>query len=150
MGIKAAHWNSRAIRDKITASLAVDNSIDVLCVQESLINSRVRINCKGYNIIRKDISDPGDRGICIFIRNDLPFDNVCLDKVAHPFIELQGIAVKFKNMEVLIINLYRHPQRKIPYSVWEKIFQLESDYSCVLVVGDFIAHHDFWFNSHND
>lgn len=150
MGITVAHWNCQGLKDKIMLGVVDFDSFDVLCVQESFLRNHTDLVCKDFALIRKDISSPGNSGICMLIRNNLEFARVNLDDRSHSSLEIQGITLFTRDKRILIVNIYRHPHRLTPSKAWERIFELQGSFPEMIVVGDFNAHHSLWHNSFND
>lgn len=64
--------------------------------------------------------------------------------------ETLGISVHINNTPCLIINIYRHPSCSTPHTVFDKLLCYQNKFSHILLIGDFNAHHTYWFNSYDD
>jgi len=105
----------------------------------------------GFNVFRKDIVSSCQRGICILIKNNLIYSNINLTSFNHPSWEIQGITLSVANDSIAIVNVYRHPNLITPFNVYHQLFSsLLRNYSKLIVVGDFNAHHTWWGCQHND
>jgi len=125
--------------------LHLAKSFQVLCIQESLLLPLTNFNVPGFFCIRSDISSPGARGLCLLIRQDYRFSLVDLNHLSHPSVELQAIFLHCSlDSPVLIVNLYRHPNSKTPFTFFSNLFSAASAHKYSLILGDFNAHHQVW------
>jgi len=144
-------WNCCGIRSKLPQMQAIANDLDIMCIQESLLRPDNKFWLKGFNVLRKDIVSPYQRGICILIKNNFIYSKINLNNFNHPSWEIQGIAVSVANDLIAIVNVYRHPNLTTPYNVYHQLFFfLLANYRNFIVVGDFNAHHSWWGCQHND
>ncbi|XP_011685485.1 PREDICTED: uncharacterized protein LOC105448537 [Wasmannia auropunctata] len=109
---------------------------------ESLLNPSSKFCLKNFRIIRKDRSAIGECGICTLVGCDICFEHVDVSSTLHDSIEVQGI--KVKNASLVIINVYRHPNKRTPTTVLTALFELANTYNNILFVDDFNAHHSSW------
>lgn len=148
--LKVLQWNCQGLRGKLASLQFIAQDYDLLCIQESLLQESNKLSLKGFRIIRRDISGPSLRGICTCIRADIPFSIFGLDDIVHPSIEALGIVIYVDDSPCLLVNVYRHPGQNTPHSVLDKLFSYQHKFPYTLFLGDFNAHHIYWFNSYDD
>jgi len=101
--------------------------------------------------LRTNVSRPNLRGLCTFIKKDYRFSLLDLGNLTHPSIETLAILLYCSlDSPLLIINLYRHPNSKTPFSFYSDLFAVTASYKYSLIVGDFNAHHHSWGDSRID
>lgn len=86
-------WNCRGARGRLPQLQYICSSQDIICLQETLLTPHDRFAIRNFNIIRSDISDPGLRGVCILINNNIIFNAIDLGHFRHPSVELLGIVL---------------------------------------------------------
>ncbi|XP_018359706.1 PREDICTED: uncharacterized protein LOC108758958, partial [Trachymyrmex cornetzi] len=103
------------------------------------------INIKGFNAYRKDITHPGDRGICTLVRADIKSELVVLQNTEHPSVEFNAVRIECLTSEpVIIVNVYRHPGQRTPASFFRSLLNSLQGYKNLIILGDFNAHHPAW------
>ncbi|KYQ58108.1 hypothetical protein ALC60_02915 [Trachymyrmex zeteki] len=143
--IRIFQWNCRGIRHNLSSLLSVAMNYDVFCIQETLLKQTNNLHIKGFKIFRKDIVQPGDRGVCLFIREGIICDSVSFDNVSHKSVEYLVVKISLKELDTLtIVNLYRHPGLDTPVSFYRSIFNELRPLKHFLILGDFNAHHPVW------
>lgn len=150
MGLTVAHCNCRGLKEKLALGLVDLDAFDILCVQETLLKNHSNLACRGFTAVKMDISGAGSSDICTLVKNNLEFAIIDMEEAAHPSLEIQGITVNIKNKPTLIVNIYRHPHRITPVAAWDRIFKLHESYPNMMIVGDFNAHHNLWYNLYSD
>ena len=86
-GLHLIHVNARSLRNKLSdmTSIARKTNASIIAVSETWLDDTMtnnEINIPDYNIIRKDRDQYGG-GVCIFVRDNLPFNvrnNLHVDK----------------------------------------------------------------------
>jgi len=142
--LKLVQWNCRGIRGKLPQLQMLAPSLDILCIQESLLWPRNSFWLRGFNIVRKDISFSHERGVCILVNSKLNYATLNLSSLLHTSLELLGVSLMHDNATLAIINIYRHPNQFTPPSILDALFQfLFNNFSKVLISGDFNAHHSW-------
>ena len=139
MDLKILQWNCRGIYRKLLEFkhylTNLNRTPDVIALQETHLIQRYTPRIKNYVLIRKD-RDVRGGGICFFVKNNLPFNEVELENLGE--IEAQCISVQ----GVIITNVYIPPNHSIPKRYLERIFTRRNRRS--VFVGDFNAHHSLW------
>ncbi|XP_018374746.1 PREDICTED: RNA-directed DNA polymerase from mobile element jockey-like [Trachymyrmex cornetzi] len=138
-------WNSYGIRSGLPSLLSIAKDYHVLCIQETLLKNNNAINIKGFNVYRKDITHPGDRGICTLVRADIKSELVVLQNIEHPSVEFNAVRIECLTSEpVIIVNVYRHLGQRTPASFFRSLLNSLQGYKNLIILGDFNAHHPAW------
>ncbi|TGZ37358.1 hypothetical protein DBV15_05678 [Temnothorax longispinosus] len=74
---------------------------------------------------------------------ELPF-------ILHHSIEAAAIILPFQDSELLVLNVYRHPNNDTPAHALNDLFNFASGYKYAFIVGDLNAHHRLWGCARND
>lgn len=148
--LKILQWNCQGMRSKLASLQFASRHYDLICLQESLLYNSNKLLLKGFQVIRKDITGPGLRGICTCVRSNIPYSIADLSDFTHPSLELLGIIIEVNESPCLILNIYRHPNLSTSYMVFDGLLNRLKCFSQVLLIGDFNAHHIHWFNTHED
>ncbi|TGZ47961.1 hypothetical protein DBV15_10259, partial [Temnothorax longispinosus] len=148
--IKILQWNCRGLQDKLPNLQFLAKKFDIFCIQETLLTKVSKVSVNNFSLLRTDITKPGMRGICFLVKNNLKVSLVQLPFTVHYSIEAAAISIPFQNEELLIINIYRHPNDDTTIQAFNDIFNLASRYKFALIVGDFNAHHRLWGCKRND
>lgn len=143
-------WNCRGLRGKLPEIQHLVNDLDLLCLQETLLTVTTNISLNGFSIIRSDMVNQGERGICIIIHKSITFRFINLDQFLHNSWELLAISIPFLNSNLLIINVYRHPNQSTPVRILKELFDFCCDFEFFLLVGDLNAHHHAWNCANSD
>jgi len=69
------------------------NPYDVICLQESFLLPSSRFNILGFHVIRRDVTSPGIRGLCVLIRDNFLFSILDASCFFHPSIEVLSFLV---------------------------------------------------------
>ncbi|TGZ51459.1 hypothetical protein DBV15_02261, partial [Temnothorax longispinosus] len=112
--IKILQWNARGIQGKLPDLQSIAGKYDVICIQETLLTEGKNINVRGYNILRQDIVNPGLRGTCFVIKSTLKASLVQFPLVVHDSFEAAAISMPFQDDELIVFNIYRHPNDDTP------------------------------------
>ncbi|NEV49196.1 hypothetical protein EUZ93_01570 [Wolbachia pipientis] len=150
--IKILQWNCRGIRGKLPFLQHICQNLDILCLQDTLLYPHSTFRINAFQSIRKDSEQPGQRGICILIKNNLIFNHVDTSALQHPSVEIQGVSIDYSEdkEQLIILNIYRHPNLHTPQIWFEDISRLFTTAKKILIVGDFNAHHTAWGGSKTD
>jgi len=150
--LKLVQWNCCGIRGKLPQLQVLAPSLDIICIQESLLWPRNNFWLRGFNIVRRDISSSHERGVCILVNNKLNYSILNLSFFSHSSLELLGITLMQDNVPLAIVNIYRHPNQSTPSSILDALFQfLFNNFNRVLISGDVLnAHHSWWGCDYED
>lgn len=114
-GLKVGHLNVRSLQPKLDEIdfLIKKTKLDILCISETWLKKRVKdkdISIKGYTLRRKDRPRIRGGGVCIYIKDTIPFidrpDLTDFNDVEGLWIEL----VAKNNDNTLICCMYRQPK----------------------------------------
>lgn len=144
------HWNCRGAPGKLPEIQHFSKDYDAICLQETLLypNKDFRIN--GFRSFRIDVTHPSIRGICILVRNNLKISSVDLSAFHHLSIEILGVEITFNSYTLLLISVYRHPNKSTPSFVFSNVLSLHNKYKYLIIMGDFNAHHPLWGANKSD
>lgn len=137
-------WNCCGIRGKLSQLQHLSKQFDILCIQDTLLFSNTTFRLPFFQAVRKDADGPGQRGICILLRNNIIFNYFDLTNLSHPSVEIQGISLNMLEDKLVIINIYRHPNKPTPLEWYRRVSQTLSVFKYTLVVGNFNAHNTLW------
>jgi len=143
--LQLVHWNCRGASGALPEILCLAKDFQVICIQETILLPVSNFRIPGFTCVRKDINSPGARGLCTAIRTDFCFSVVDINHLSHSSLEMHAILLQCSlDSPVLIINMYRHPNARTPFSFYDNLFSAISSYKYILVVGDLNAHHHAW------
>ncbi|KYN09371.1 hypothetical protein ALC57_18518, partial [Trachymyrmex cornetzi] len=113
--IRLLQWNCLGMRQNFLSILPTIVEFNILCIQETLLKEKSNFRVKGFNIIRKDITEPGERGVCTLIRNNVTYEIVDCADIRHPSVEFLIIKILCKDSDPIIVaNIYRHTGQNTP------------------------------------
>ncbi len=110
---------------------------DVICIQESWLNSRLDFVLKGYVSVRRDRDDGKGGGCVTFIKEGMPY------RVVEKGVTMEYIVVEIWSgmKNYVIINFY-NPCKRLAQNNMEEIKGLSGER--VIWCGDFNAHNTLW------
>ncbi|XP_071572848.1 uncharacterized protein [Temnothorax nylanderi] len=76
--------------------------------------------------------------------------NINLPFIVYDSIEAAAISMPFQDDELIVLNIYRHPNNDTPAQAFNDLFNFASGYKYAIIMRDFNAHHRLWWCSHND
>ena len=132
------HWNAEGIQNKKAAlsERLRQQDIDIACIQETHLKENIRLNIRGYQVVRQDRTDRIKGGIMMLIKNSIPFQDFSVETDHQA--EIQKIKVTLGNDILTIYNEYCPVDKNLSL---EKIEVEEND--CI-IVGDFNSHSEAW------
>jgi len=143
--LRLLHWNCRGAMSSLTDLQHLANSYDIICLQESLLSPSSRFSILGFHIIRQDVVSPGNRGLCVLIRDNYLFFQIDVSGISHSSIEVMGLLLHCSlDAPITLFNFYRHPNTNTPLHVYNSLFNKASSAKYSLIVDDFNAHHQAW------
>lgn len=148
-GLRIMQWNCNGISSKLPNLLGIATEFDVLCCQESLLQSGKNFVLNNFNLFRQDILAPNTRGV-IAVDNTIICTPIDLSHISHTSIEIVGVKIHTHSFTVAILSVYRHPNTHTPISILQKIFALVKEYPEIILTGDFNAHCTAWGSAHTD
>ena len=155
--LRVLQWNARGLRARSTELLHFLSShrIDLICIQESNLNSSFRI--PRFSALRSDrihsrsgILSPdtthASGGIVIFVWQGLAFSELSTSTLSSldPYSDYVGINISLNNSSsVSFLNVYAPPIRSSPTDGRTDSFSLSILFSSknLFILGDFNCHH---------
>lgn len=121
--IKILTWNTQGLQHKIPEleEFLISNQIDIACIQETLLNPKLKIHIPNYIFLRRDRkkrdNEPGyiGRGIGIFIKQGFKF-NIIPPPPTPSDMESFGIKIFHLNDQnyINIFSIYTSKKIKTP------------------------------------
>ena len=94
---------------------------------------------------RRMFLSSNQRGICMYIRQNLVFEPLDTSLISHPSVEIQGIKIRINLKSVFfftfLIFINIQIRKKTSSNIFKKTFNLFDKDSFVLLVDDFNAHY---------
>ena len=142
MDLSFIQWNCRGIYRKINELKNylgnAETLPDIIALQETHLVPKYKPKINGYEMVRKDRDIKGG-GICIFIKNEIPFIEIDLGDVSP--IEAQCIRIQ----ETYFFNVYIPPNKNVErHRIMSMLDVREPRAVKKVIVGDFNAHHPMW------
>lgn len=142
--LKIMHWNAEGIQNKkmsLNERLRQEN-IDIACIQETHLKEALRLNIRGYEVIRKDRTDRIKGGVAILVRNSIPYQELQVDTGNEA--EIHGVVLTVGQDKIRIFNEYCPVDKDLSLS------RIETSETNCLVVGDFNSHSEAWGYAESD
>ena len=136
--VNILHWNAEGIQNKKAAlsERLRQLDIDIACIQETHLKENIRLNIRGYQVIRQDRTDRIKGGIMILIKNSIPFQDLSVETDNQA--EIQKVKVTLGNEILTIYNEY------CPVDKTLSLEKIEVEETNCIVVGDFNSHSEAW------
>ena len=136
--INVLQWNSEGIYKKKDALKHVfyREDIDVVCLQETHLNSNMRFNIRGYQVFRRDRVSAHKGGIVILVKNNIPAEELPINNSEES--EINAVKLILQDRQLVIFNVYAPPDKSL------YIQELEIPTTDCMVVGDFNSHSPSW------
>ena len=156
--LRVLQWNAGGLRARSTELLQFLSShpVDLICIQESNLNSSFSFRIPGFSALRSDrthsrsgILSPdaayASGGVDIFVRQDLSFSKLSISSLSSldPYSVYVGINISLNNSSSLsFLNVYASPIRSSPKDGRTDPFSLSILSSRNLyILGHFNCHH---------
>ena len=160
--LSVLHWNAGGLRARSTELFHFLSShpVDLICIQESNLNSSSSFRIPGFSALRSDCthyrfgilsSDAthASSGIVIFVRQGLSFSELSTSSLSSPdpYSDYVGINISLNNSSsVSFLNVYAPPIHFSPTDGRTNSFSpsiLPSSRN-LFILGDFNCHHPLW------
>ena len=160
--LRVLQWNAGGLRARSTKLLHFLSShpVDLICIQESNLNSSSSFRIPGLSALRSDhthsrsgilSSDTthSSGGVVIFVRQGLSFSELSTSSPSslNPYSDYVGINISLNNSYSLsFLNVYAPPIRSSPMDGRTDLFSpsiLPSSRN-LFILGDFNCHHPLW------
>ena len=116
-----------------------ERNIDICSLNETFLNSKIKVDIPGYHLIRKDRSTGKGGGVAFLIKSDIKFEELVLNiqnKINN--IEYKGIVINNKKIKDLIVSTYYSPRG---HTYKELLSNLRILSDNMILLGDFNAKH---------
>ena len=165
--LRVLQWNAGRLRARSIKLLhfLLSHPVDIICIQESNLNSSSFFRIPGLSTLRSDCTHSrsgilscdatnasGD--VIIFFRQDLPFSKLSTSSLPllDPYSDYVRINTSLNNSSSLsFLNLYAPSIHSPPTNDRTDSFSLSSPFSRNLfILGDFNCHRSFWDSNTSD
>ncbi|GFV73581.1 RNA-directed DNA polymerase from mobile element jockey [Trichonephila clavipes] len=131
--------------EELTEILNV-NKVHIACLQETKLNSNLKLKIKGFTTLRKDRKDRAGGGLAFLVKSaDIKFREIILPPTTdydENSTEVQAITVLLPQQEVTIINAYHPDNSDINLDLLNTLLDTKSDTKILL--GDLNAKSPSW------
>ena len=160
--LRVLQWNAGSLRARSTELLHFLSShpVDLICIQESNLNSSSSFQIPGFSALRSDrthsrsgILSPdanhASGGVFIFVRQGLSFSELSTSSFSSldPYSNYVGVKISLNNsFSLSFVNVYGPPIRSSPTDGRTDSFSpsiLPSSRN-FFILGDFNCHHPLW------
>ena len=160
--LRVLQWNAGGLRARSTELLHFLSShpVDLICIQESNLNSSFSFQIPGFSVLRSDrthsrsgilSSDAthASGGVVIFVRQGLSFSELSTTSLCSldPYSDYVGVNISLnKSSSVSFLNVYAPPIHSSPTDGRTDSFSpsiLPSSRN-LFILGDFNCHHPLW------
>ena len=160
--LRVLQWNAGGLRARSTELLHFLSShpVDLICIQESNLNSSSSFRIPGFSVLRSDrthsrsgilSSDASHAsgGVVIFVRQGLSFSELSTTSLSSldPYSDYVGVNISLnKSSSVSFLNVYAPPIRSSPTDGRTDSFSpsiLPSSRN-LFILGNFNCHHPLW------
>lgn len=142
--LRILQWNSHSVRNKVDSLKVLSKEYDILFISESWLTPDTYFNIPDFYIFRKDSVSLTFGGLLFAIRKDIPYSLLEDSLFPEMDLEFQAVQIHYRNFDLSIFSIYRHPQCSLSRREYIELFDLCDSYSHVLLLGDFNAHHSSW------
>ena len=160
--LRVLQWNAGGLRARSTELLyfLLSYPVDLICIQESNLNSSSSFRIPGFSALRYDrihswsgIFSPdathASGSIIIFVRQGLSFSELSTSSLSSldPHSDYVGVNISLNNSSsLLFINVYAPPIRSSPTDGKTNSFSPSILSSCrnLFILVDFNCHHPLW------
>ena len=160
--LRVLQWNAGGLRARSTELLHFLSShpVDLICIQESNLNSSSSFRIPGFSALRSDrthsrsgILTPdtthASGGVIIFVRQGLSFSELSTSSLSSldPYSDYVGVNISLnKSSSVSFLNVYASPIRSSPTDGKTNSFSpsIFSSSRNLFILGDFNCHHPLW------
>ena len=160
--LRVLQWNAGGLRARSTELLHFlsSHSVDLICIQESNLNSSSSFQIPGFSVLHSDrthsrsgilSSDASHAsgGVVIFVRQGLSFSELSTTSLSllDPYSGYVGVNISLnKSSSVSFLNVYAPAIRSSPTDARNDSFSpsiLPSSRN-LFILGDFNCHHPLW------
>jgi hypothetical protein len=146
------HFNANGILNSSAQLLdfITTNSVMIACIQETKLSARSKPpTFPNYAFVRCDRPVGGGRGLAILIHHSIPYVNVDVSTLTNldPSMEILAVCIEIGGSKLDVFNVYVPPVSSWPAGHrpdFAALLYFPSNDS--LFLGDFNAHHDYWYS----
>ena len=160
--LRVLQWNAGCLRARSTELLHFLSShpVDLICIQESNLNSSSSFQIPGFSALRSDrthsrsgILSPdathASGGVVIYVRQGLSFSELSTSSLSSldPYSDYVGINISLNNSSsASFLNVYAPPIRSSPTDGGTNFFSpsILSSSRNLFILGVFNCHHPLW------
>ena len=160
--LRALQWNAGGLRARSTELLHFfsTHSVDLICIQESNLNSSSSFRISGFSALHSDrihsrsgILSPdamhASGGVVIFVRQGLSFSELSTSSLSSldPYSDYVGVNISLNNSSLLsFLNVYAPPIHSFPADGRIDSFSpsILSSSRNLFILGDFNCHQPLW------
>ena len=160
--LRVLQWNARGLRARSTELLHFlsSHSVDLICIQESNVNSSSSIRIPGFFALRSDrthsrsgilSSDTthASGGVVIFVRQGLSYSELSTSSLSSldPYSDYIGVKISRNNSSSLsFFNVFAPTIRSSPTGSRTDSFSpsIRPSSRNLFILGDFNCHHPLW------
>ena len=160
--LRVLQWNARGLRARSTKLLHFLSShpVDLICIQESNLNSSSSFRIPGFSALRSDrthsrsgilSSDAthASGSVVIFVKQGLSFSELSTSSLSllDPYSDYVGVNISLnKSSSVAFFNVYAPPIRSSPTDGRTDSFSrsIFPSFRNLFILGDFNCHHPLW------
>ena len=160
--LRVLQWNAGGLRARSTElrHFLSSHPVDLICIQESNLNSSSSFRIPGFSVLRSDrthsrsgilSSDASHAsgGVVVFVRQGLSFSELSTTSLSSldPYSDYVGVNISLnKSSSVSFLNVYAPPIRSSPTdgrtdSFFPSILPSSRN---LFILGDFNCHHPLW------
>ena len=159
--LRVLQWNAGGLRSRSTKLLYFlsYHPVDLICIQESNLNSPSSFRIPGFSALRSDrthyrsgILSPdtthNSAGVIIFVRQGLSFSELSASSLSSldSYSDYVGVNISLNNSSLVsFLNVYAPPIRSSPTNGrTDSSPSILSSSRNLFILGDFNCHHPLW------
>ncbi|GFV92990.1 RNA-directed DNA polymerase from mobile element jockey [Trichonephila clavipes] len=132
--------------EELTDEILNVNKVHIACLQETKLNSNLKLKIKGFTTLRKDRKDRAGGGLAFLVKSaDIKFREIILPPTTdydENSTEVQAITVLLPQQEVTIINAYHPDNSDINLDLLNTLLDTKS--GTKILLGDLNAKSPSW------
>lgn len=145
--INVVSWNVRGLKGKWGNILNLLDSLDILFLSETLLDSHdYHFPSRNFNLIKEDRRDGlkiHGGGLSLYIRDNIHYDRFFINN-SPKHLEYIAIKIKSKLGYLHFVFVYNPPDNDINKTILANWLNTCSEFQNILISGDFNAQHRSW------
>lgn len=138
------YWNCRGAISKKPDIERLSEITDTLILAETCVTQIHNFRLWKYNSIRLHHVPGGARGLIIFLKNDITYQQIDTSSINDSSIEMIIFQIFTDTSSVMVAGIYRHPNMVTSADTYNKIFSILEKSNQFLIMGDLNSHHPLW------